>query len=208
MRFLVWTCRVIITVVIGCFVATVFYLTHDVTMDDAAKAALNWITIVGTAVVGIAWPLMRKYWQALLLLVGVGVVRALFGTDPGLSSLDTPLLTPFQSDFLWVPIGATFLTLVGSIIVRAIISDRRMRAMKQQAPTVVTGQAVADQTTAALQEKPVAAEDSQPAATEAEADTSEASPTVEKAPAEEAPSEEAPAATEEPAKSKKAPKKK
>lgn len=192
MRFLVWTCRVIITVVIGCFVATVFYLTHSVTMDDAAKAALNWVTVAGTAVVGIAWPLMRRYWQAFLLLVGLGVARGLFGEDPGLSNLTTPLLTPFQSDFLWVPIGATFLTLVGSITVRAIVSDRRMKRMQQQqASTVLTGQAVAQQTQAALQEVPSDAE-SQPAVPEPEA------PKEPEASEPSAPEEEPPAAPEEP----------
>ena len=152
MRFLVWLCRVIVVVVIGAFVAVIFYLTHSVSMPDSAKAALNWVTVAGTAVIGLAWPLMRRYWQALLLLIGLGVMRALFGEGPGLSSLRIPLLTPFQSDFLWVSIGVVVLVSIVALVTRAILGDRAIRAMRAAATTVTTGQAVAAQTAAALGE--------------------------------------------------------
>lgn len=152
MRSLVWLCRVIVVVVIGAFVAVIFYLTNSVSMPESAKAALNWVTVVGTAVVGLAWPLMRKYWQAFLLLVSLGVMRALFGVGPGLSSLRTPLLTPFQSDFLWVSIGVVVLATVAALVTRAILGDKAMRAMKAAASTVTTGEAVAEQTAAAVGE--------------------------------------------------------
>ena len=152
MGFIVWICRVIVVVVIAAFVAIIFYLTHTVSMPESAKAALNWVTVVGTAVVGLAWPLMRRYWQALLLLISLGVMRALFGVDPGLSSLHTPLLTPFQSDFLWISIGVVFLAMVAALVTRAILGDKAMREMRAAATTVTTGAAVAAQTTAALGE--------------------------------------------------------
>ncbi len=154
MRFLVWLCRVVVVVVIGAFVAIIFYLTHSVSMPEEAKAALNWVTVAGTALVGLAWPLMRRYWQALLLLISLGVLRGLFGEGPGLSSLRTPLLTPFQSDFLWVSIGVVFVASVAALVTRAILSDRAMRAMRTVS-TVTTAEAVAAQTTAVLQETPI-----------------------------------------------------
>lgn len=152
MRFLVWLCRVIVVVVIGAFVAVIFYLTHSVSMPESAKAALNWVTVVGTAVVGIAWPLMRKYWQALVLLISLGVMRALFGVGPGLSTLRTQLLSNFQSDYLWVSIGVIVLATAAALVTRAILGDKAMRAMRAAAATVTTGEAVAEQTTAALSE--------------------------------------------------------
>lgn len=155
MRFLVWTCRVVMAVVIAAFVAIIFYMTHSVSFPEEAKAALNWATVVGTALVGLVWPLMRRYWQALLLLVSLGVLRALFGQGPGLSSMRTPLLTPFQSDFLWVSIGVVFVALAGALVTRAIHSDRAMRSMRAAA-TATTAGAVAVQTAAALQETAVA----------------------------------------------------
>lgn len=140
MRFLIWVCRVLLTVVIAAFVTTVFYMTHSVSMPEGAKAALNWITVAGTALLGLSWPLMRRYFQALLLLVGLGVARALFGVHPALPSQETQLLTNFQSDFLWVSIGVAFVALAGTIATRAIMSDRRMRAARQAASTASTGQ--------------------------------------------------------------------
>ena len=139
MRFLVWTCRLIMAVVVAAFVATVFYMTHAVGTDmDSVKPVLNLITVIGTAVVGLAWPLMRRYWQALILLVALGVLRGLFGEGPGLSTLNYPLLTPFQSDYLWISIGVVVLALIVSLVTRAVASDRALRAMKQ-VPAVGTG---------------------------------------------------------------------
>jgi hypothetical protein len=136
MRVAIWTCRVIMVVVIAAFVATVFYMTHDVGTDmDSSKPALNLITVIGTALLGLVWPLMRRYWQALILLVSLGVFRGLFGTGPGLSSIEAPLLTPFQSDYLWVSIGVVALALVASLVVRAVVSDRALRVLKQTQST-------------------------------------------------------------------------
>jgi len=130
MRFLVWICRLILLATVAAFVAILFYMTHDVgTQMDSAKPALNLITVIGSAVLGFVWPLMRRYWQALLLLISVGAFRGLFGFQ-GFEGLKTPLLTPFQVDFLWVPIGVTAAALVVTLIARAVVSDKRMRALK------------------------------------------------------------------------------
>ena len=138
MRLLVWLCRVILFVVVGAFVATVFYMTHDVGTDmDSAKPVLNLVTVIGAGLLGFVWPLIRRYWQALLLLIGLGVLRGLFAADPGLSSLRTPLLTPFQSDYLWISIGVVGFFLIATLAGRAITSDRKLRALKQ-APTIGT----------------------------------------------------------------------
>jgi hypothetical protein len=144
MRFLVWTLRVIMAVVVAAFVATVFYMTHAVGTDmDGVKPTLNLITVIGTALVGLAWPLMRRYWQALILLLGLGVARGLFGTDPGLSSLNYPLLTPFQSDYLWISIGVVALASIVSLVIRAVVSDQKLRALKQAREAAIIGSAPA-----------------------------------------------------------------
>lgn len=130
MRFLVWTCRVILLATVAAFVATLFYMTHDVgTQIDSAKPALNLITVIGAAVLGFVWPLMRRYWQALLLLISLGAFRGLFGFQ-GFESLKTPLLTPFQVDYLWVAIGVTAAALLVTLVARAIISDKKLRALR------------------------------------------------------------------------------
>ncbi len=138
MRLLVWVCRVILFVVVGAFVATVFSLIHRVGTDmDSAKLALDLVTVIGAGLLGLIWPLMRRYWQALLLLIGLGVVRGLFGADPGLSTLETPLLTPFQSDYIWISIGVTGFFLIATLATRAITSDRKLRALRK-ATTIAT----------------------------------------------------------------------
>jgi hypothetical protein len=135
MRFLVWACRVILVVVIAAFVATVFYMTHNVgTSMDSALPALDLITVIGAGLVGLLWPLMRRYWQALFLLIGLGVFRGLFGR-PGLANINTQLPTHFQDDFLWASMGVTALALVVALVVRAILGDRALRALKQ-APAI------------------------------------------------------------------------
>lgn len=131
MRALVWTCRLVMAVVAAAFVATIFYMTHKVgTQMDVAKPTLNLVAVIGAGLIGIVWPLMRRYWQALVLLVSLGVFRGLFGTNPGLTSLTTPLATPFQSDYLWFSMGAIVLALLATLIGRAIASDRRLRSIK------------------------------------------------------------------------------
>jgi hypothetical protein len=179
MRFLVWTCRVIMAVVIAAFVATVFYMTHAVGTDmDSAKPVLNLITVIGAALVGLAWPLMRRYWQALILLVSLGVLRGLFGAGPGLSSLKYPLLTPFQCDYLWISIGVVALTLVASLVVRAVASDRALRAMKQVPPIGAGAPAAGPVAPPAS----LAAADAEPAVASAEAPAATEEPTVTKEP--------------------------
>jgi hypothetical protein len=137
MRFLVWVCRLILVVVVAAFVATIFYVTHDVgTQMDSAKPALNLVTVIGAGLLAFFWPLMRRYWQALALLVSLGALRVLFG-QPELFKLDllNPLLTPFQSDFLWIPIGVAPFMLLVTLVARAVASDRKLRAMKQVVAT-------------------------------------------------------------------------
>lgn len=194
MRLLVWVCRLLLVVIIGSFVGTVFYLTHDVAFPEGVRAALNWITVAASAVVGLAWPFMRRYWQALLLLIGLLAFRLLFGENPSLFAVQDPsLLTPFQSDFLWVPIGVTAASLIGTIVFRAIVSDRNLQAMRQAASTVTTGSDVAAETEVALQETSAPEVPTEPmpvpAPSEA-ADTAVESPAPEEVPAaEEAPKE-------------------
>lgn len=137
MRFLVWICRVILAATIAAFVATVFYMTHDVgTQMDSAKPALNLITVIGAGVLGLAWPLMRRYWQALLLLISLGALRGLFGFED-FADLKTQLLTPFQVDYLWIPVGVVAVFLVVTLVTRAIVSDKKLRALKRaQSPSI------------------------------------------------------------------------
>jgi hypothetical protein len=130
MRFLVWICRVILLATVAAFVATLFYMTHNMgTQMDSAKPALNLVTVIGASVLGLGWPLMRRYWQALILLISLGVLRGLFGFQD-FESLRIPLLTPFQADYLWVPIGVVAAALVVTLIARAVTSDRKLRALK------------------------------------------------------------------------------
>jgi hypothetical protein len=171
-------------VVVAAFVATVFYMTHAVGTDmDSVKPALNLIAVIGTALVGFAWPLMRRYWQALILLVTLCVLRGLFGTGPGLSSLKYPLLTPFQSDYLWISIGVVALALVASLVMRAVVSDRALRAMKQ-ASALGTGPVAAAAAAVVAPPVSLAAMDSGPAVPEGEVLAAPEDPTVTTEPAE------------------------
>jgi hypothetical protein len=141
MRFLVWVCRVILVATVAAFVATLFYMTHNVGTDmDSAKPALNLITVIGAAVLGLVWPLMRRYWQALVLLISLGVFRGLFGFQD-FESLKTPLLTPFQADYLWVPIGVTAAALLITLVARALTSDRKLRALRHAQSLGIPGPA-------------------------------------------------------------------
>ncbi len=161
MRFLVWVCRVILAATIAAFVATIFYMTHDVgTQMDSAKPALNLITVIGAGVLGLAWPLMRRYWQALLLLISLGVLRGLFGFEDFVS-LKTHLLTPFQVDYLWIPIGIVAVFLVVTLVTRAVVSDKKLRALRHaQSP----GIRVPTPPVAATPAAPVAVSGSEPEA--------------------------------------------
>jgi 4-amino-4-deoxy-L-arabinose transferase-like glycosyltransferase len=128
MRFLVWTWRVVLTVVVGAFVATVYYMTHDMGTDmDVAMPALNLVTVIGTALLGIVWSSARRYWHAFILLVVLGIMRGLFGFP---AVTEPKLLTNFQSDFLWVSIGVVGLALVVSLTARAVISERALKSAK------------------------------------------------------------------------------
>ena len=97
MRALVWTCRVIMTVVILAFVATIFYMTRtgeSGSQMDSAMPALNLVTVIGASLAGLIWPIAKRYWHALALLVSLGALRALFGgTRPRIPGLETELLT-------------------------------------------------------------------------------------------------------------------
>jgi 4-amino-4-deoxy-L-arabinose transferase-like glycosyltransferase len=128
MRLLVWTWRVVLAVVVGAFVATIYYMAHDVgTYMDGAMPALNLITVIGTALLGIVWAVTRRYWHAFILLVVLGIMRGLFGFP---SATEPKLLTHFQSDFLWVSIGVVGLALVVVLTARAVISERALKATK------------------------------------------------------------------------------
>jgi 4-amino-4-deoxy-L-arabinose transferase-like glycosyltransferase len=131
MRFLVWTWRVVLAVVVAAFIATIFYMTHDVGTDmDPAMPALNLITVIGTALLGITWTVTRRYWHALILLVALGVFRGLFGFG------ERELLTDFQALWLLVSIGVVGLVFVVSLTARALINDRAAKAAKAGAAQV------------------------------------------------------------------------
>jgi hypothetical protein len=123
MRFLVWTWRVVAAIVLGAFVATVYYVTHerfaDVSGMDAALPTLNLVTVVGVGLLGVVWTFARRYWHALLLLASLGVVRGLLGDE---------LLTEFQNFWLFISIGVAGLVFVVSLTARALVNDRKLRA--------------------------------------------------------------------------------
>ena len=169
MRFLVWICRVIMAVVVAAFVATVFSMTHDVDMDGV-QFALGLITVIGAGVVAVAWPLMHRYWQSLILLLSLGLFRGLFGS-PGLTSLEADLVTELQATFLWVTVGVGVVALAATLVWRAIANERALNAMKQAVSASIAGKAPAVETPptpAAVEATPVAAKEA--AAEEVSAD--------------------------------------
>jgi len=144
MRILVWTCRVILTVVVLAFAATVFYMTHDVDDHfDSAMPALNLVTVIGASLVGLTWPITRRYWHSLALLIALVGVRILYGGEsPSLSTLDTELLTPWQSNYIWIAIGVTGLSLIVTITWRAVAGDKAVRAIREAAAGTTAAQTV------------------------------------------------------------------
>ena len=125
MRFLVWTWRVILVVVAAAFVATIYYMTHDVgTSMDGAMPALNLITVIGTGLLGIIWSIARRYWHALMLLVTLGLFRGLFWYG------HTELLTDFQKLWLLVSIGVVVVAFVVTLTARALANDRALKAVR------------------------------------------------------------------------------
>lgn len=124
MRFLVWTWRVVAAIVLGAFVATVYYVTHerftDVSGMDAALPALNLVTIIGVGLLGVVWTLARRYWHALILLAFLGVVRGLLGDE---------LLTEFQNFWVFIAIGVVGLAFVVALTARALVNDRKLKAV-------------------------------------------------------------------------------
>jgi len=123
MRFLVWTWRVVSVIVLGAFVATVYYVTHerftDVSGMDAALPALNLVTVIGAGLLGVVWTFARRYWHALFLLASLGVARGLLGDE---------LLTEFQNFWLFISIGVVGLVFVVTLTARALVNDRKLKA--------------------------------------------------------------------------------
>ncbi len=123
MRFLVWTWRVVSAIVLGAFVATVYYVTHerftDVSGMDAVLPALNLVTVVGAGLLGVVWMLAGRYWHGLILLASLGVVRGLLGDE---------LLTEFQNFWLFISIGVVGLVFVVTLTARALVTDRKLKA--------------------------------------------------------------------------------
>ena len=110
-------------VVVGAFVATVYYMTHDVGTDmDSAMPALSLITAIGTGLLGVVWTICRRYWHTLILLIALGVLRGLFAFPR--------LLTQWQTDYLWVSIGVIGLGLVVTLTARTLVNERALKAAK------------------------------------------------------------------------------
>jgi hypothetical protein len=124
MRFLVWTWRVVAVIVLGTFVATVYYVTHerftDVSGMDGVLPALNLVTVIGVGLLGVVWTLARRYWHALFLLASLGVVRGLLGDE---------LLTEFQNFWLFISIGVVGLVFVVSLTARALANERKLKSV-------------------------------------------------------------------------------
>jgi hypothetical protein len=148
MRFLVWTWRVVLLVVVGAFVATAYYMTHDVGRHmDSAMPALNLISVIGAGLLGVVWTLSRRYWHTLILLVALGLLRGLFGDE---------LLTEFQSLWVLVAIGVAGLVFVVTLTARALINDRALKAAKGTGTIQIPAQSI---TTVGLVTAPAAAQD-------------------------------------------------
>ena len=128
MRFLIWTWRVVLVVVVGAFVATLYYVTRDAGEHiKGAIPTLSLITVIGPALLGIVWAVTRRYWHAFILLVALGLLRGLFGFP---NATEPELITNWQADFLWVPIGVIALALVVALTVRAVLSERALKTVK------------------------------------------------------------------------------
>ena len=169
MRCLIWTWRVVLAVTVGTFIATAYYILHgEPSSMDSAMPALNLITVIGAALVGIAWTLSRRYWYTLILLVAMGLVRGLF---------DEKVLTEFQSLYVLVSIGVIGFVFVVTLTARALINDRALKAAKETGVSLAPGQTVSVTATRA----PVV-----PVATIQEAPASEAAPASAAKPSEEA----------------------
>lgn len=142
MRALVWTCRLILIVVVLAFAATVCYQTYSGDIPaklNPAMLALNYVTVIGASLAGLLLPVARRYWQSLGLLLALVAARVLFGgTKPRLAGLERELLTDFQSNLIWIAIGVTGLALIVTITWRAIAGERAVKAIKHAASQPAT----------------------------------------------------------------------
>jgi hypothetical protein len=125
MRFLIWTWRVVLAVTVGAFVATAYYILHgEPSRMESSLPTLNLITVVGAALLGIAWTISRHYWHTLILLVALGVLRGLF---------DEQVLTEFQGVYVLVSIGVVGFVFVVALTARALSNDRAIKAARAAA---------------------------------------------------------------------------
>lgn len=118
MSVLRWIWRVILLLTVGCFITTIYYMTHDVDMD-LALPALNVAGVAGTALLGVLWTASRRYWYALIMLASIGLLRGLFNDE---------LLTEFQSVWVLVSAGFVVFVLLVVLITRVLTHDRDRRA--------------------------------------------------------------------------------
>lgn len=110
--------RVILLLVVGCFVTTIYYMTHNVDMDMVLPA-VNVAGVAGTALLGVIWTASRRYWYALIMLVSMGLLRGLFNDE---------LLTEFQSVWILVSAGFVVLVLLVVLMTRVLKADHDKRA--------------------------------------------------------------------------------
>ncbi len=120
MSVLRWIWRVILLVVVGCFVTTIYYMTHNVDMD-LVLPAVNVAGVAGIALLGVLWTASRRYWYAFIMLASMGLLRGLFNDE---------LLTEFQS--VWILISAGFVVFVLLVVLMTRVlqadHDRRVAA--------------------------------------------------------------------------------
>lgn len=112
-----WIWRVILLLTVGCFITTVYYMTHNVDMDMVLPA-VNVAGVAGTALLGVIWTASRRYWYALIMLASMGLLRGLFNDE---------LLTEFQSVWILVSAGFVVFVLLVVLMTRVLQADRDKR---------------------------------------------------------------------------------
>jgi hypothetical protein len=117
MSVLRWIWRVILLVVVGCFVTTVYYMTHNVDMD-LVLPAVNVAGVAGIALLGLLWTASRRYWYALIMVASLGLLRGLFNDE---------LLTEFQSVWILVSAGFVVFVLLVVLMTRVLKADHDKR---------------------------------------------------------------------------------
>jgi hypothetical protein len=118
MLVLRWFWRVILLLTVGCFITTIYYMTHNVDMD-VALPALNVAGVAGTALLGVLWAASRRYWYALIMLASMGLLRGLFNDE---------LLTEFQSVWILISAGFVVFVLLVVLMTRVLKADHDKRA--------------------------------------------------------------------------------